>query len=162
MAESLGSIETRRSGKPRSKLWQKHGFSLIFPHAGGVGPARTPMAKTIAIVEDDLDQRENYVDALSAQGYQVEAHANRPTALARFKAQLPDLAILDILMPGIGGLQVSELIRAHRPSLPLIFMSGVGDDKMVRAVKKTGIRLLQKPVNRPRLLEEVRALLPAD
>ena len=56
------------------------------------------MAKTIAIVEDDPDQRSNYVDALTRKGYNVIAYSDRKEALAGFDQGLPDLAILDIIL----------------------------------------------------------------
>ena len=56
------------------------------------------MSRTIAIVEDDSDQRENYADALESQGYVVQTYANKAQALEGFSSSLPDLAILDIML----------------------------------------------------------------
>ena len=52
------------------------------------------MATVVAIVEDDTDQRENYSDVLTADGYEVRAYADRPSAEAAFDQELPDLALL--------------------------------------------------------------------
>ena len=49
------------------------------------------MAKSIAIVEDDPDQRANYADAITKKGYRVFAFASRQEALAGFDEALPDL-----------------------------------------------------------------------
>ena len=56
------------------------------------------MATVVAIVEDDTDQRENYSDVLTAHGYEVRAYADRPSAEAAFDQELPDLALLDIML----------------------------------------------------------------
>ena len=56
------------------------------------------MAKRIVIVEDDPDQRDNYIDAISKKGYEVRAFASRTEALAGFDLELPDLVILDIIL----------------------------------------------------------------
>ena len=56
------------------------------------------MAKNIAIVEDDPDQRSNYVDAITKKGYDVVAYSSRQEALSGFERELPDLAILDIIL----------------------------------------------------------------
>ncbi|MGB0317439.1 MAG: response regulator transcription factor, partial [Pseudomonadales bacterium] len=56
------------------------------------------MKKTIVIVEDDPDQRENYRDAITKKGYLVRAYGSRAEALAGFEQALPDLAILDIIL----------------------------------------------------------------
>ena len=55
------------------------------------------MARTVAIVEDDFDQRENYADALTQSGYEVATYANRNEALQGMRNNMPDLAILDIM-----------------------------------------------------------------
>ena len=56
------------------------------------------MAKTIAVVEDDPDQRRNYVDALTRRGFSVQAYGSRREALVGFASILPDLAVLDIML----------------------------------------------------------------
>ena len=56
------------------------------------------MTKRIVIVEDDPDQRSNYVDAITKKGYAVTAYSNRREALSGFEQELPDLAILDIIL----------------------------------------------------------------
>jgi len=61
------------------------------------------MSRTIAIVEDDADQRDNYAHALQAQGYAIQQYANRKTALDGFNNNLPDLAILDTCAANCAG-----------------------------------------------------------
>ena len=56
------------------------------------------MSTVIAIVEDEIDQRENYRDVLTAHGYEVRVYADRPSAEAGFERELPDLALLDIML----------------------------------------------------------------
>ena len=65
------------------------------------------MAKRIAIVEDDPDQRNNYVDAITKKGYDVVAYSSQAEALAGFERELPDLVILDIIL----GLTLSRFWR---------------------------------------------------
>ena len=88
------------------------------------------MSRTIAIVEDDTDQRENYADALSAQGYQVKTYANRPQALAAFKQSLPDLVILDIMLENErdGGFDLCRELRGMSTHLPIIFLTARDSD----------------------------------
>ena len=49
--------------------------------------------KIVAVVEDDFDQRENYVDVLAAQGFEIQAYGSKTEAQAGFQKSLPDLAI---------------------------------------------------------------------
>lgn len=108
------------------------------------------MTRTIAIVEDDADQRGNYTDALKAQGYAVQAYANRPAAVKGFNRQLPDLAILDIMLENEidGGFDLCRDLRAMSPNLPIIFLTARDSD----IDRVSGLRLdawdyITKPVN---------------
>ncbi len=119
------------------------------------------MTKTIAVVEDDADQRENYVDALTAQGYDVDAFANRPQALAHFRKDLPDLAVLDIMLEDEldGGFDLCRELRNMSPSLPIIFLTARDSD----IDRVSGLRLdawdyITKPVNLQFLAVRVNSL----
>jgi len=78
------------------------------------------MAKSIAIVEDDPDQRANYRDAITKKGFSVTAYASRQEALVGFERELPDLVILDtILGDEVGaGFQLCRDLLVRAPSLP--------------------------------------------
>ncbi len=108
------------------------------------------MSHTIAIVEDDAHQRENYADALKAQGYEVVVYHNKPTALEGFNQALPDLAILDIMLEDEmdGGFDVCRELRKLSPHLPIIFLTARDSD----IDRVSGLRLdawdyITKPVN---------------
>ncbi len=108
------------------------------------------MTRTIAIVEDDADQRENYADALTAQGYQVSGYANRSQALDQLRGKLPDLAILDIMLEDErdGGFDLCRELRTMSPNLPIIFLTARDTD----IDRVSGLRLdawdyLTKPVS---------------
>ncbi len=108
------------------------------------------MARSIAIVEDDPDQRENYADALGANGYEVRSYSNRREALTGIRQNLPDLAILDIMLEDEidGGFDLCRDLRAIAPKLPIIFLTARDTD----IDRVSGLRLdawdyLTKPVN---------------
>ena len=62
------------------------------------------MSQTIAIVEDDPQQREHYAQALRELGYRVHEYEDRASAIAGFENESPDLAILDIILGNeVGG-----------------------------------------------------------
>ena len=83
------------------------------------------MAKKIAIVEDDPDQRSNYVDAITRKGYSVTAYSNRSEALSGFERELPDLVILDIILGDEvdAGFEICRDLLGKSPSLPVIFLT---------------------------------------
>lgn len=71
------------------------------------------LAKVIAIVEDDPDQRSNYTDAITKKGYEVRAYGSRDEALEAFEQSLPDLAILDIILGEEVDAGFQQIGRAH-------------------------------------------------
>lgn len=81
--------------------------------------------KTIAIVEDQAQIRENYLDMLRNQGYQAIGYATRPEAEHAFNQTLPDLAIIDIGLGDEidGGFHLCQSLRAKSASLPIIFLT---------------------------------------
>ncbi|MEP1869886.1 MAG: response regulator, partial [Paraglaciecola sp.] len=81
------------------------------------------MSKRIALVEDDLALRENYIAALTKQGYEVQAYGNRTSAEQVFLQRLPDLAIIDIGLEDEidGGFAVCQQLRSLSKTLPIIF-----------------------------------------
>ena len=86
--------------------------------------------KRIALVEDEAVIRKNYTDALTAQGFEVEAFANRAEAMTQLSKRLPDLAVLDVELAEEpeGGFLLCQELRAMAPSLPIIFLTGHDDE----------------------------------
>ena len=120
------------------------------------------MAKTIAIVEDDPDQRSNYTDAITKKGYEVRAYGSRDEALQGFDEQLPDLAILDIILGEEvdGGFQLCRDLLSRAPTLPVIFLT----ERIDEIDKISGLRLgawdyLPKPISLDYLAERISSLL---
>jgi len=88
------------------------------------------MSRTIAIVEDDNDIRENYIDLFKRQGYIVKGYADRKSAEVAFKGNLPDLVILDIGLVDEpdGGFELCRQLRAQSSLLPIIFLTARDSD----------------------------------
>ena len=123
------------------------------------------MAKRIAIVEDDPDQRANYKDAITKKGYEVVAFSNRQEAIDAFENQLPDLAILDIILGEEvdAGFQICRDLLSRSPSLPVIFLT----ERINEIDKISGLRLgawdyLPKPISLEYLAERISSLLRID
>ncbi|MEA3413155.1 MAG: proteobacterial dedicated sortase system response regulator [Pseudomonadota bacterium] len=119
------------------------------------------MGRTIAIVEDEALLRENYADAMRGQGYDVDCYADRPLALAAFRARLPDLAIIDVGLGDEveGGFELCRELRSLSDTVPIIFLSARDSD--LDAV--SGLRLgaddyLTKDISTPHLLARITAL----
>lgn len=120
------------------------------------------MAKTIAIVEDDPDQRANYADAITKKGYEVAAYGTRLEAIEGFNQHLPDLAILDIILGDEvdAGFQICRDLLSRSPTLPVIFLT----ERIDEIDKISGLRLgawdyLPKPISLEYLAERISSLL---
>ena len=81
------------------------------------------MTGTIAIVEDEQNIRDNVSFALKREGYRVETYPDGLAAWEAFERSLPDLVILDIIMPRMDGLELCRRLRSVSETLPIIFLT---------------------------------------
>ncbi|MAZ86986.1 MAG: proteobacterial dedicated sortase system response regulator [Cellvibrionaceae bacterium] len=119
------------------------------------------MARTIAIVEDEIAIAENYRDALTRQGYGVDLYAARLPALEAFRQQLPDLAIIDVgLGDDIeGGFDLCRELRAMAPELPIIFLTARDSEfDVVSGLRLGADDYLTKDISQPHMLARIVAL----
>ena len=120
------------------------------------------MTKSIAIVEDDLDQRETYSDVLTAHGYDVRLYAGKDEALQGFHESLPDLALLDVMLGEDmdGGFDLCMDLRKRSQTLPVIFLTARDSDAdRISSQRMMAWDYINKPVNLEFLVARVHALL---
>ena len=80
------------------------------------------MARTILVVDDEPTLRETLVEALESEGFRVVAAADGREALTRFRADRPDLVLLDLMLPELSGVEVCRILRAESP-VPIIMVT---------------------------------------
>jgi len=117
------------------------------------------MPQTIALVDDDRNILTSVAMTLEAEGFIVRAYADGAEALRGLTAQPVDLAILDIKMPRMDGLELLERLR-KQGDLPVIFLTSKDDE----VDELMGLRLgaddyIKKPFSQRLLIERIRALL---
>lgn len=83
-------------------------------------------SKKILIIDDEVAIRDSFGAYLEDCGYEIVTAENGLIGLSAFKAQRPDLVIVDLRMPEVDGIQVLEEINANSPLTPLIVASGTG------------------------------------
>ena len=83
----------------------------------------------ILLVEDDPTVREVVASYLERAGYDVDQAADGETALVIAGSALPDLVVLDLMLPRIGGLEVLRTLRARRGDLPVVMLTARGDEE---------------------------------
>ncbi|MBD3145037.1 response regulator [Microbispora bryophytorum] len=113
----------------------------------------------ILLVEDDPSVRAGLELALTRQGHSVTAYATGEEALDHVRSRHPEIAILDVMLPGIDGVEVCRRIRRLGP-LPIILLTARGDDLDVVVGLEAGADdYVVKPVE-PRVLDaRIRAIL---
>ncbi|MBL8807204.1 MAG: response regulator transcription factor [Rhodospirillales bacterium] len=114
---------------------------------------------TIALVDDDRNILASVSLALEAEGFKVRTWTDGTEALKALLAEPADLAILDIKMPRMDGMQLLERLRQHS-QLPVIFLTSKDDE----VDEVMGLRLgaddyITKPFSQRLLIERIRALL---
>jgi DNA-binding response OmpR family regulator len=116
------------------------------------------MARTILVVDDETTLRETLVDALEAEGFRVVAAADGRDALVRFRADRPDLVLLDVMLPELSGIEVCRIIRAES-GVPIVMLTAK-DSELDKVV---GLELgaddyVTKPFSVRELSARIRAL----
>ena len=97
------------------------------------------MAKRkILIVDDETDFLEVISARLEANDYEITMAVNGEEALEHVKNDKPDVVLLDILMPGIDGLEVLKRIRKMDESLPVYIITAFSTDERFKAANKLG------------------------
>lgn len=107
------------------------------------------MNAAILVVEDDAAGRDMVRTFLSSQSYEVVTAASGLEALEMLDRQVPDLILLDAIMPGLDGFATCRTIKARRDctDVPVIFMTGLADtDHVVEGLSAGGVDYVTKPL----------------
>jgi len=102
---------------------------------------------SILVVDDDRSIREYLSTFLTSCGYNIELASSGDDALARVAAgHTPSMILLDILLPGMDGMEVMKSLKAAHPSIPIVILSGIGQIKtVVEAMQMGASDYLTKP-----------------
>ena len=117
------------------------------------------MAKKILIVEDDGNIRELLRLYLEREGYEISEAENGAVGLSKWKAENPDMMLLDVMMPVMDGWQVCKEVRASNSSMPIIMITAKGEtmDK-VSGLELGADDYIVKPLEMREVVARVRAV----
>ncbi|MBA4742707.1 MAG: response regulator transcription factor [Azoarcus sp.] len=114
----------------------------------------------IHIVDDDEALRDSLAWLLESSGHRVRSYASAEDFLAVCDEAMPGCVLLDVRMPGMSGLELFELLRAHNCVLPVIFITGHGDVPMaVEALKRGAYDFIEKPFGDREVLRLIESAL---
>jgi len=125
-------------------------------------PARKNQKATILVVDDSVAGVRLLELQLSRAGYRVLPAYSGEEALACVETQLPDLIILDVMMPGLDGLTVCRQLKADRRTwfIPIVLLTALNQiQDRIQGLEAGADDFLSKPFNREELLARVRSLL---
>jgi len=114
---------------------------------------------TIALVDDDRNILTSVSILLESEGYDVETYNDGQSALDAFNRKLPDLAVLDIKMPRMDGMELLQRLR-QKTSMPVIFLTSKDDEiDEILGLRMGADDYVKKPFSQRLLIERVRSLL---
>jgi len=138
----------------------------VTPSGRGFGPsplgaARSapPLTRTILVVEDEASIAEAVATRLRSEGFAVEIAADGPAGVERCRALEPDLVVLDLMLPGLDGLDVCREIQRDRPVPVLMLTARDSETDLVVGLAVGADDYLTKPFSSRELVARVHALL---
>ena len=116
------------------------------------------MARTILVVDDETTLRETLVDALELEGYRAIPARDGREALVRFRAEHPDLVLLDLMLPELSGVEVCRILRAES-QVPIIMLTARdGEVDKVVGLELGADDYVTKPYSPRELVARIRAV----
>lgn len=117
----------------------------------------------VHIVEDDVSLRDALESLFHSVGLDTRAYGSAGGFLEDYHRDTAGCLVLDVRLPGIGGLEFQEQLQAHGDALPVVLMTGHGDIPMsVRGMKAGAVDFLAKPFRDQDMLDAVMAAIEKD
>ena len=114
----------------------------------------------ILVIEDDPAIRQGMIDSLQFEGYETLEAVNGDSGLDLAQHSDCDLILLDLILPGRGGLEILKEVRVHRPTLPVIILTARGEESdRVEGLRLGADDYVVKPFSIKELIARIKAVL---
>src|SRR3990172_2738132 len=120
----------------------------------------TSNPKSILVVEDEQTIREVVRRYLERDGFEVREAADGRVALDAVEDELPDLIVLDLMLPGVDGLTLTRQLRQRRSNIPIVTLTAKGDTMdRIHGLELGADDYIVKPFSPQELVARIRAVL---
>ena len=110
----------------------------------------------VLLVDDEEEFVTTLAERLELRGFKAQIATNGETALHLIETDPPHVVVLDVMMPGMGGLEVLQRIKERNPQIPVILLTGHGDTKEGREGMRLGaFDYLMKPLSIDDLIKKM-------
>jgi FixJ family two-component response regulator len=117
----------------------------------------------VFVVDDDEAVRTSLARLIRSAKLSVETFASANEFLKRARPNVPSCLVLDVRLPGLGGLELQMQLAETNVAIPIVFITGHGDIRMtVRAIKAGAVEFLTKPFHDQDLLDAIRQGIELD
>ncbi|MDD3447024.1 MAG: response regulator [Zavarzinia sp.] len=127
---------------------------------GVMRPGNEAAKKVVLVLDDHVALREELAEYFVSSGYNVMQAGDGPSLSAALRRQRPDLAVLDIDLPGWNGIEIAQAIHRRDPTIRIILMTG-NPNWVTPALNTTSgaFAVVEKPIELARLSRVVKAAL---
>jgi CheY-like chemotaxis protein len=101
----------------------------------------------ILVIDDNLDFSEMLADTLAAVGHRCVVAISGEAGVQRAEEQHFDLALVDVMLPGMSGIEVAGRLLGREPSVPVVLITGYTEEAILRSAPEGVTTVLTKPVS---------------
>jgi DNA-binding response OmpR family regulator len=111
----------------------------------------------VLLVDDEVEFVQTLAERLELRGFDIQIAGDGEEAMSRMANSLPDLVVLDMMMPKLGGLEVLKQIKTQYPRIPVILLTGRGSTaEGIDGMRLGAFDYLIKPIDIDELIEKIK------
>ena len=115
------------------------------------------MSEKVLLVDDEVDFLDTLSERMRTRGMEVSTSSSGAEALKKVEQESYDVIILDLMMPGVDGLEALKILKAKKPELQVILLTGHATvEKGIEAMKLGAMDFLEKPTDLSLLTEKIK------